>query len=135
MAHTFLSPEWFTAVDEIRARYHGQTPEISQVVKVDLTVTGAPFQDDPVEAHLDTSSGEMVFGPGHLDDPAVSVTTDYDTARAMFVDQDQAAAMQAFLGGKVQVQGDMMKLMAMNTSVPSTDVTVKMAEEVKAATA
>ena len=42
--------------------------------------------------------------------------------------------MQAFLAGKITVQGDMMKLMAMQTAVPSSEVTQKIAEEIKAIT-
>ena len=35
----------------------------------------------------------------------------------MIVDQDPAAAMQAFMAGKIKVQGDMMKLMAVQAAV------------------
>ena len=38
---------------------------------------------------------------------------EYATARAAFVSQDQAAVMQAFMSGKVKVEGDMAKLLAM----------------------
>jgi hypothetical protein len=48
---------------------------------------------------------------GHLGDAKVSITTDYGTASALFVDQDPTAAMQAFLAGKVVVQGDMTELL------------------------
>ncbi len=58
---------------------------------------------------------------GELDDADVTVTTDYDTAKAMFVDQDPAVAMQSFMTGKIKVQGDMMKLMAMQTPMPQDD--------------
>ena len=44
------------------------------------------------------------------------------------------AAMQAFMGGKIKVQGDMMKIMSMQTAVPQTDITLKIAEEIKAIT-
>ena len=49
------------------------------------------------------------------------MTTDYDTAKKIFVDQDQAAGMQAFMAGKIKVQGDMMKMMAMQTGMPQDD--------------
>jgi putative sterol carrier protein len=39
------------------------------------------------------------------------MSTDIDTARAVFVSGDQQAGMQAFMAGKVRVQGDMTKLM------------------------
>ena len=49
---------------------------------------------------------------GHLDKADVTVTLDYDTAKAVFVDGTVAAAMTAFMEGKVRVQGEMAKLLA-----------------------
>ncbi|MBA3605861.1 MAG: SCP2 sterol-binding domain-containing protein [Acidimicrobiia bacterium] len=131
MPNPFLSDEWMTEARAIRERYAGQTPPISTVLKINQVVTGAPFGEGTVHSHLDTSSGEMVMELGHLEDADVTVTTDYDTAKAIFVDQDPAAGMQAFLSGRITVQGDMMKLMAMQTAIPTTDVTQKIAEEIK----
>ena len=71
---------------------------------------------------------------GALDTPDLTLTTDWDTARKIFVDQDQAAGMQAFMSGKVKVQGDMMKMMAMQTSMPSDDIAKQVAEEIKGIT-
>jgi hypothetical protein len=39
------------------------------------------------------------------------MSTDMDTAREVFVSGNQQAGMQAFMAGKVRVQGDMTKLM------------------------
>ena len=39
--------------------------------------------------------------------------------------------MQSFMNGKIKVQGDMMKLMAMQTSLPANDFTEKIAQEIK----
>ena len=41
----------------------------------------------------------------------MTLSTDMETARKVFVDADQQAGMQAFMSGKVKVQGDMTKLM------------------------
>ena len=135
MPHPFLSDQWMTEVRAIRARYAGQTPPVALSVRINQIVTGAPFGDGSVESHLDTSSGDVVMELGHLEDPDVTITTDYETAKAIFVDQDPAAGMQAFLNGRITVQGDMMKLMAMQTSLPTNDVTDQIAAEVKAITA
>ena len=43
--------------------------------------------------------------------------------------------MQAFLGGKITVQGDMMKLMAMQVAMPTDEASQQIAEEIKAITA
>jgi len=131
MPNPFLSAEWMADVQAIRERYAGQTPEITQVLKINQIVTGVPFGEGTVETFLDTSSGSMNMNFGKLEDADVTVTTDYDTARILFVDQDPAAGMQAFLAGKVRVQGDMMKLMAMQTAMPTNEVTNQISEEIK----
>jgi putative sterol carrier protein len=49
---------------------------------------------------------------GHLDEPDVTVTLEYDTARAIFVDGTAQAGMQAFMQGRIKVEGDLAKLVA-----------------------
>src|SRR5829696_4264654 len=134
MPNPFLSEEWMADVRAIRERHAGETPEITTVLKINQVINDVPFGDGTVETYLDTSSGQMVMEFGQLETPDVTITTDYATARTMFVDQDQAAAMQAFMAGKVVVQGDMMKLMAMQTAIPRNDITEQVAEEIKAVT-
>ncbi|MEY3681141.1 MAG: hypothetical protein RL547_1754, partial [Actinomycetota bacterium] len=80
------------------------------------------------------SSGDMQMDLGSLETADATVTTDWATARAMFAIGDQAAAMQAFMTGKIKVEGDMMKIMSMQTAVPQNDVTLKIAEEIKGIT-
>ena len=118
----------------IRERYAGQTAKVTQSVKINQVVTGAPFGEGTVESYIDTSSGDVVMDLGHLEDPDVTVTTDYETARAIFVEQDPAAGMQAFMTGKITVQGDMMKLMAMQTAMPTDEASRQISEEIKAIT-
>lgn len=131
MSSPFLSEQWMADVHAIRDKYAGQTPEITQVLKINQVVTDVPFGDGRVETYLDTSSGTMQMQFGQLEDADVTVTTDYETARVLFVDQDPAAGMQAFLAGKVMVQGDMMKLMAMQTAIPANEASAKISAEIK----
>jgi hypothetical protein len=113
MPYAFLSDEWIDAVDEIRARHaaDGAAPPIA--VKLNLVVTGAPFGDGDLHRSVDTSSGAPVVERGHLAEPDVTITTDYDTAKSLFLATDPAAGMQAMMAGKLVVQGDMMKLVAL----------------------
>jgi len=39
------------------------------------------------------------------------------------------------MSGKIKVQGDMMKIMSMQTAIPSNEVTDKISEEIKSITA
>ena len=118
----------------IRERYADQITPVTQPVKINQVVTDVPFGEGTVKSYLDTSSGEVVMALGELDDADATVTTDYATAKAIFVDQDPAAGMQAFMAGKITVQGDMMKLMAMQASMPADEASQKIAEEIKAMT-
>jgi putative sterol carrier protein len=88
-----------------------------------------------VTCFIDTSSGDVVMDLGELDTPDLTVTTDWATARKIFVDGDQAAGMQAFMSGKIKVTGDMMKMMQMQTSMPQDDTAKQIAAEIQAITA
>jgi SCP-2 sterol transfer family len=138
MSHSFLSPAWIDAAREIRVKYAGQSAKVTTSIKMNQVITDAPADvasDGIVNAYIDTSSGEVVMELGQLDAADLTVTTDYGTARKLFVDQDQAAGMQAFMSGKIKVQGDMMKMMAMQTSMPNDETAKTIAEEIKAITA
>ena len=131
MTYPFLSTSWMDAAKAIRANYAGQAPKITAVIRINQVITDVPFGDGTINSYMDTSSGEMEVELGALENPDATVTTDWATARAIFGLNDQAAAMQAFMGGKIKVAGDMMKMMAMQTSIPQSDITAKIAEEIK----
>jgi putative sterol carrier protein len=133
VANQFLSEDWMTAVREIREKYADQASPVPYKVKLNQIITDVPFGEGEVRLYVDTSDGTMQMEPGQLDDADVTLTTDYDTAKAIIVDQDQAVAMQAFMTGKVKVQGDMTKLMMMNATPPD-EVAKQVAAEIKDAT-
>ena len=80
-------------------------------VRVNLIVAEAPFSATALDAHVDTSSGRLNIDTGHLSDPDVTVSMAYSTARSLFVQGDIQAVMQAFLGGRIKVDGDLSKLL------------------------
>ena len=116
--HPFLSDEWMDEAKKIREEYRGKTQAPAHKVKMNQIVTDVPFGEGTIEAHMDTSTGDMEMDKGHIDDAEVTVTVDYATAKAIFVDQNPQAGMQAFMAGKIKVQGDMTKLMAMGQAAP-----------------
>jgi putative sterol carrier protein len=135
MSHQFLSEEWMTAAKAIREKYADQVPPVTVSIRMNQVITDVPFGEGTINAYLDTSSGVLEMELGALETPDLTLTTDYATAKAVFVDQDQAAGMQAFMSGKIKVQGDMMKMMAMQTGMPQTDVTKQVQDEIKSITA
>jgi putative sterol carrier protein len=63
----------------------------------------------------------MVLDTGHLAEQDLKVTVDYDTAKAILVEGNPQAGMQAFMAGKVRVEGDMAKLMALQAAPAAAD--------------
>jgi putative sterol carrier protein len=122
-----------TAARDIREEYRGKTQPMAHQIKMNQVITEVPFGEGKIEAHMDSTSGEMEMELGHLPDAEVTVTVDYATAKAIFVDQNPQVGMQAFMAGKIKVQGDMTKLMAMQQSGVD-PVAIEVASKIKAIT-
>ncbi len=113
--YPFLSDEWIAEARKIRAEMADAEAEAdvpAATVRMNQVITEVPFGSGRLDAHLDTSSGTLEMETGHLENPDVTVTLDYETAKAIFVDGTLDAGMKAFMEGKVRVQGDMAKLIA-----------------------
>ena len=119
--YPFLSPDWIVAARALRDEYAKRAPEPVQSVRANLVMTDAPFADDEINGHVDTSAGSIMIDEGHIDDPELTVKTDYGTATALFVDRDPAKAMEAFMLGKILVTGDVSKVMGFAAAPPPTD--------------
>jgi putative sterol carrier protein len=131
MPYQFLTQEWMDAAKAIREKYAAESAKVTTSIRMNQVITDATFGDGTLKTYLDTSSGDVVMDIGELDEPDLTVTTDYGTAHKIFVEQDQAAGMQAFMSGRIKVQGDMMKMMAMQTAMPSDETAKKIATEIK----
>ena len=135
MSHPFLSAEWIAAAREIRAKYETQTPKILQKIRMNQIITGVPFAGGTVRSFIDTTSGNFILDLGELPSADVTISTDYPTARKIFLEQDTAAAMQAFMSGQIKVQGDIVMLMSLQSTVPQTELAAQVAAEIMAITA
>ena len=131
--HPFLSQEWMDEARKVREEYKGKTPPIAHQVRMNQVITEVPFGDGTLESHMDTTSGELVMEEGHLDEVDLTVTLDYATAKAIFVEGNPQAGMQAFMAGKIKVQGDMTKLLAMQSGAAD-PVAAEVAAKIKAIT-
>jgi hypothetical protein len=105
----FLSREWLAALGEEVARRDdvgdaadGYTLGVTQVV------TDGPEGD--VTYHLDVAGGHVRFGPGPAAAEDVRLVQDWETAVA--VATGAINAQEAFLGGRITVQGDQRRLVA-----------------------
>ncbi len=109
----FLSDAWFSKVDElIAAAGDLQIPEPMRTAKINVTVTSTSGNK---ELHLE----DGLFKRGHNPAFATKLTVGEDIARKIFVEGDAPAGVQAFLEGKIQVEGDLATVVAMQTVEPS----------------
>ena len=111
--YLFLSDEWLAEAQRIREEYKGKAPASTHVLKMNQVITEVPFGSGTIDAHMDTTSGQIEMDTGHIEGADLKVTLDYPTARAILVDGNPQAGMQAFMAGKIKVDGDMTKLLAL----------------------
>jgi hypothetical protein len=129
MGHVFLSNDWFAEVDKIVAEIAPPVPPAIADLVINFRVKGGPEGD--VEARME--AGRLLPGFGAA--APTTVNLPFDVARKMMVENDQNAAMQAFMSGQIQVEGDMTKLMAMQAAGPPSPQSLQVAERVRAMTA
>lgn len=110
----FLTTEWFDTVAQLTQQAGDlNLPPALAGLALNMNVTGTPAGD--VEMAL--AGGKIQRGLSS--DAKTTLTMDGDTLRKVFLEFDMAAAMQAFMTGKIKVQGDMSQLMALQTARPS----------------
>ena len=113
MGLPFLSAEWFAKVDElIAAAGDLQIPPEMKAVEVNVTVTSP-------SGNTEVFLKDGMFSLGHKPGVATTLRVSEDIARKIFVEGDAAAGVQAFLTGDIQIEGDLAKVVAMQTVEPS----------------
>jgi SCP-2 sterol transfer family protein len=117
----FLTDEWVTRARQLRQELDGQLPPSPVPARINLVVTDVPFGPGELPAHLDTTKG-FELDTGHLDDPEVTLTLGYALAKELLVEGNLQAGMQAFMAGQLKVEGDMTKLMGLQTQLVSAPI-------------
>lgn len=128
MTAAFLSEPWF---DEVQKLIAGAG---------DLKLP-APMKDVKVNVTIQRASGDVpvflqdgVVARGHRDGADATITLDEGLARKLFVEADAAAGVQAFLAGELKIDGDLAKVVAMQTAEPSAEQK-QLAQKIAAITA
>ena len=114
--YTFLSDEWFDEVRRLHAAHRDAVPTEAEI-RMNLMITDTPFDADRA-MHMTAESGQAEWGEGHLTDADVTLTLGYQTARDIFIGGDPQAAIEAFMAGRITMQGDITKLMIMQAAQP-----------------
>jgi putative sterol carrier protein len=134
MAYQFLTQEWIDEAKRLREEVGPPASPPAHTVRMNQVITDVPFGDGQVKVFMDTTDGDVNLDLGELENPDLTVTVDYETAKAIIVDQNPQAGMQAFMAGKVKVQGDMTKLMAMQSTQPD-PTAVELSQKIRDMTA
>ena len=115
--YEFLSDGWIEAVKKITEESSGDAAASAAGIdlKLNQTVTEVPESAGGGEKklHMVISGGKFEWGLDHIDNADATIITDYETAKQIFVANDPQAGMQAFMAGKLRIEGDMTKLMAL----------------------
>jgi putative sterol carrier protein len=118
--YVFLSDPWIEQARKIRAAAaaEGTSATVAHSVRVNLVITDVPFTDGTVDAHVDTTSGIVEIDSGHINPADMVITVDHSTARSILVEGNTQVAMQAFMTGKIKVDGDVSKLIELQSGAP-----------------
>jgi len=108
----FLSTEWFTKVSELRAAA-GPIDLPSEIADSIINVTLSDL-DDGKKIHI--AAGEFV--EDHNEKAEVTIGLTSALLRKLFLELDTQAGMQAFFAGEIKVDGDVAKLMALQSYQP-----------------
>ena len=110
----FLTDDWFATVEQLTAAAGDlNLPPALANLALNLVVTGDS------NAELALVNGKIQ--KGSADGAKTTLNLDGETLRKVFLEFDMAAAMNAFMTGKIKVQGDMSQLMALQTAQPSAE--------------
>ena len=110
---TFLTDDWFSNVENLTAQAGDlNLPPALANLAINLVVTDSQGN---TELSLDGGAIKKGLSPN----AKTTLNMEGETLRKVFLEFDMAAAMQAFMTGKIKVQGDMSQLMALQTAKPS----------------
>jgi putative sterol carrier protein len=129
VAHEFLSDGWFSEAEKIQSEVNPPVPAAIQGLTVNLKVTGAPGGD----VLFRMQDGRMVRG--NADGAPTRLVMPFDLARAMLIEQNQQAVMQALMSGQIVVEGDMTKLMQMQMAGPPSAEAQQVSQRIREMTA
>jgi len=115
MSCEFLSDVWFAKVAELRAEAGDvEIPASLADLAININVT-----TDAGEKQLALVGG--MIEEGHADGAPTTMSLPADLAQKILIEGDQAAGMQGFMSGQIRIEGDMSKLMTLQTAQPSAD--------------
>ncbi|HEX2050782.1 MAG TPA: SCP2 sterol-binding domain-containing protein [Actinomycetota bacterium] len=109
MAVKFLSEEWASEITQaLNSSDDFKKSAASQQAKIQQVVTGTPDGGD-AKYYFKLENGNAEVALGELSDAEATITQNYETAVA--INKTELNPQNAFMQGKLKIQGNMMKLM------------------------
>lgn len=116
MTYTFLSDDWFDAVQKQLAETPVELPEKLQALVVNVVIDPEPGDDAPP---VNAVYRGCWFEPGAADDASATLLTTRTLAYEVMVNKKLAVGVRALSTGKAKIKGDRRKLMALRAVRPS----------------
>lgn len=112
----FLTEEWFSKVEELTTQAGDlNLPPVLINLVINLVVT------DTVSGNTELALAGGKIQRGLSENAKTTLRMDSETLKKVFLEFDMTAAMQAFMTGKIKVEGDMLQLMTLQTAKPSAE--------------
>lgn len=109
MAVKFLSEEWARELtDALNSSEEFKKAAANQRARIQQVVTDTPDGGD-VKYYFKLDDGSAEIALGELVDAEATISQNYETAAA--INRQEVNAQNAFMQGKLKIQGNMMKLM------------------------
>jgi pentatricopeptide repeat protein len=113
MSQEFLSDGWFAMVKKLREEAGNvEAPAALADLVINVTITGGS-----VDKAMSLVGG--MLEEGHHPNAPTTMILPADLAKRIFIQGDQSAGMQGFMTGQIRIEGDMSKLMALQTAQPT----------------
>jgi putative sterol carrier protein len=111
-----LTQEWFDKVDELTNKAGDlNLPPAIKNMSINLQVTDSDNQE------VNAAFYDGTIHQGLKDGALTTLKLDADPLKAIFFDRDMNREMEAFMSGKIRVEGDMGQLMSIQTASPSVE--------------
>lgn len=132
MKYEFLSEDWLAAVEKLRDSVDGLIDDAAIAgLSININVVGSPAGE--INLHL---CGSSALRPGSLPRPRTVVTLSYVAAQSLFVSADVAGALEAFMVGELEIEGEVADLvLAQQTMFELTPAHLEFHRKIKELTA
>ena len=108
----FLTQSWFDAV----ARLNQEVGELNLPPNLaELTINVTVKSENPTLLHLQAGK----INQHHIQNADATIYIDQDTLNQIIHDNSVDTALEAFMTGKIFIEGDMSKVMALQSARPS----------------